>query len=716
MGWFRNRWDGSDDPSRYVVCVRRTDDGKAAGAGFVLGPDTVLTCAHVVNAALGRDMLDARPPGVVEVPVEVPDAESRYDSRRYPARVAHWIPPRAPDGGAVGAGSAEWLGDLAVLRVDGPAGGLPPGPPPAAMTAGHKVDAWHGGGRASTIARLTVAALHGPLAYLDGEPTGMAVGPGYSGSPLWCRAEQAVVGLVVGHFLPDGGAGASLALGFQSVIRRSWAVPWQAVEAELRPLGVLDGVRPAPVEPDDPAFELLVEAIEDALPSGSGRGDCARRLARLCGVEPGSDVVPPSPEEFAAFVLTHPRALAALTGILRRDNPRAADRVLAAGALSRTPRLLSAAEYTDLRGLLRTIPAAVLGRFPEAVRAALPHLAARPGGDTVDALLDHLEGLPGDGHASGDERRVPALLRVMEYVGALCPDTQRARLRIWADGVARRLGIERSALGERRYDAQEWARSARGRATRIRVLVQVAKAGRGRHRLRIWCDEGTGPRQVSTESVKSYSASEAAREVLRVLDSLTPPAEDERPPLVEVLVDRGGLNLPVDEWAARDPAELVPGVLGVEFPLVVHCPELLRRNGRFVARWRTRWSRLDSGKALVVSEPTDRDALYSRLVNQVDTVRVSVDVPPGPPRDRIVQTCLALGIPVVMWDRREEGSSHSVRHMAQVATRELPDGVHSYRANAQANPPEFPGRPVLAWADADRTVPRLHLSEPQEGP
>ncbi|MFB7508414.1 VMAP-C domain-containing protein, partial [Streptomyces broussonetiae] len=451
-------------------------------------------------------------------------------------------------------------------------------------------------------------------------------------------------------------------------------------------------------------------------PWPNDRGGYARRLARLCGVEPGSDIAPPSPEEFAGFLLTHPRSLAALSGLLRRDDPGTADRLLAAGGLSRTPRLLSPVEYADLRGHLRALDPAVTARFPETVRAALPHLAARPGGDSVDALVDHLEILPGDGHAGDDEPRVPALLRVIEYLGALLPDTQRARLRLWSDGVAGRLGIERSALSERRYDAQEWARSVRGRAARVRVLVQVTQAGRGRHRLRIWCDEGAGPRQVSAESLQTYTASEAAREVLRALDSLAPPPEDERPPLVEVLVDRGGLNLPVDEWAARDPAELVPGVLGVEFPLVVHCPELLRRNGRFVSRWRSRWNRLDSGETLVVSDATDRDALYPTLVNQLDTVRVFVDVSPGPPRDRIVQTCLAVGIPVVMWDRGEDGPSHSVRHMARVATRELPDGVHSYRASAQANPPEFPGRPVLAWADADRTVPRLHLSEPQEGP
>ncbi|MBT2493766.1 trypsin-like peptidase domain-containing protein [Streptomyces sp. ISL-96] len=710
MGWFKAADDADEDPSLHVVSVRRTEDGKAAGAGFVLGADTVLTCAHVVNDALGRAMFEYRSPGPVVIRVQVSDASR---SQLYLARVAHWIPPRARDDGAVREGDGEWLGDLAVLRVDGPAEGLPAAPDRVAMAVGQEVGAWHGGGRAASLARLTVVSLHGSRGYLDGEATGMAVGPGYSGGPLWCRHERAVVGLVVAHFMPplDPATGARLAHSPQHLIRRSWGIPWQRVEAELRPLGLLDHLTPEALEPEDPAFVLLVEVIKDVLPSPNGRRDSAQRLARACGVGYGSDVTPPTPEEFAAFLLTHPRALAAFSGTLRRDSPAAADRLLAAGCLSRTPRLLSPQEYAQLRKHLRTMDRAVLGRFPEAVRAALPHLAALPGGDTLDALLDHLEALPGDGHSAGGERRVPALLRVMEYVGAMCPGPKRAQLRLWADGVAGRLSIARAALGERRLDAQEWARSARDRSARVRVLVQVTGAERRRHRLRIWCDEGAGPRQVSTASVVSYSASEAAREVLRVLDSLTPPAGDDRPPLLEVLVDRTSLNLPVDEWEARDP--IVPGVLGVEFPLVVHCPELLRRHGRFLSHWRSRWGRLDSGKTFVVSEPMDRDMIYSRLVNQLDTVRVFVDVPPGP-RDGIVQTCLALGIPVVVWDRGRDGASHVVKHMAEVATRELPDGVRSYRANAKASPPEFPGRPVLAWADADQSLPRLHLTEPQE--
>jgi hypothetical protein len=213
---------------------------------------------------------------------------------------------------------------------------------------------------------------------------------------------------------------------------------------------------------------------------------------------------------------------------------------------------------------------------------------------------------------------------------------------------------------------------------------------------------------------------------------------------VEVLVDRSDLNLPVDEWAAQAPGEVVPGVLGVEFPLVVHCPELLRRHERFLPDWRERWRKLDSGETLVVSDPAqDPQQIYYELMGRLDTVRVSVDVPKGP-REAIVEICLAVGIPVVVWDRGGDrstpgaatasssspassssvasspsvpstSSSHVVRHMAQVATRELPDGVRVYRAKARGtHAPEFPGRPVLAWADADRAVPRLHLTEPQE--
>ncbi|MGW0870290.1 VMAP-C domain-containing protein [Streptomyces sp. NPDC002740] len=740
MGWFKAVGvSGGGETASRVASVRRTADGETAGAAVVLGIDTVLTCAHVVNDALGRAPFETRTPRLDEVYVAL---DGPWRTERYPARVVHWIAPRARDGGEVRDGDGEWLGDLAVLRVDAPLDRVPAPAPRTAMTAGQKVRAWHGSGHGATFADLQVAALDGPIGYLDGKSTGMAVGPGYSGGPLWSE-EGAVVGLVAAHFMPPCGPdGVPLPASPQHLIRRSWGIPWQRVEAELRPLGVLgtEGLRGAgdagdagDAEFDEPAHGMLVAALRNALASPYTLGDTARLLAQECGITPGSPVTPPAVEEFADFLVTHPRALPALVEILRPKDPRSADRVLVAGRLTDTPLLLAPREHRRLHQVLRRVERPVLARFPEAVREATKRVAVPADGDTLDVVLDRLETLPGDGHSDDGGPRVPALLRVVEYIAALCPQPRKADLRLWSDGVAGRLGIPSAALRERRSDAEDWARLLRGGARRVRVLAQVTRAGRGRHRLRVWCDEGTGPRRMSTDSTATYSASGAARELLRVLESLAPSATDGARPLVEVLVDRADLNLPVDEWAARSPGEVVPGVLGVEFPLVVHCPELLRRHERFLPDWRERWRQLDSGETLVVSDAAqDPHQIYYELMGRLDTVRVCVDVPPGP-RDAIVQICLAVGIPVVVWDRGNDTaassvsssaalaaspsstSSHVVRHMEGVATRELPDGVRVYRANAKgARAPEFPGRPVLAWADADRTVPRLHLTEPQE--
>ncbi|MFI5962795.1 trypsin-like peptidase domain-containing protein [Streptomyces asoensis] len=775
MGWFRAvGTPGDAEAGSRVASVRRPADGRTAGAAVVLGIDTVLTCAHVVNDALGRALFETRTPRLDEVLVAL-DGPSR--TTRYPARVVHWIAPRALDGGAVRDGDGEWLGDLAVLRIEAPLGSVPAPAPRRAMTPGQKVRAWHGSGHGATFADLEVAALDGPIGYLDGKSTGMAVGPGYSGGPLWSEEDGAVVGLVAAHFMPPCGPdGARLPPDPQHLIRRSWGIPWQRVEAELRPLGALGpddacgpGARPGAdgggAESDDPAHGMLVTALRNALASPYTLGDTARQLAHECGLAPGSPVAPPTVEEFADFLVSHPRALPALVEILRPRDPRSADRVLVAGRLTDTPLLLAPREHRRLHQVLRRIDRPVLARFPEAVREATKRVAVPADADSLDLVLDRLETLPGDGHSDDGGPRVPALLRVVEYVAALCPQPRKADLRLWSDAVAVRLGIPPAALRERRSDAGDWARMLRGGSRRVRVLARVTRAGSGRHRLRVWCDEGTGPRQMTVDSSATYSASGAARELLRVLESLAPSVTDGARPLVEVLVDRGDLDLPVDEWAAQAPGEVVPGVLGVEFPLVVHCPELLRRHERFLPDWRERWRQLDSGETLVVSDPAqDPHQIYYELMGRLDTVRVSVDVPAGP-RETIVEICLAVGIPVVVWDRgngagetsspaaaassapspgsssaSSPGSSspavsssaastasppsapssapsHVVRHMAEVATRELPDGVRVYRANARGTrAPEFPGRPVLAWADADRTVPRLHLTEPQESP
>ncbi|WP_241779121.1 serine protease [Streptomyces rimosus] len=63
---------------RSFVSVR--GDGRAVGAGVLVSDDLVLTCAHVVNSALGRDRYEQALPGPghtvrLRLPHVAPDRE-----------------------------------------------------------------------------------------------------------------------------------------------------------------------------------------------------------------------------------------------------------------------------------------------------------------------------------------------------------------------------------------------------------------------------------------------------------------------------------------------------------------------------------------------------------------------------------------------------------------------------------------------------------------
>ncbi|MEV7414991.1 serine protease [Streptomyces sp. NPDC089919] len=718
MGWFHRGGTADADPRYCVVSVLRSGVNLTAGAGVLLTAGAVLTCAHVVNDALGRPAFEPGSPGEARL-----DLSLRTPSRvfRRQARLAHWIPPRRRDGGypVREKRDLDWYGDLAVLVLERPGDfhGRPPRWVP--MEPGQRLRAWHGTGLGSSFADVRVKTLDGAVAYLDGEATGMAIGPAYSGGPLWSETAQGVAGLVTGHFMPpDPGTGRALPLS-QQIARRSWGIPWQQVQQELWAAGAapLFEEGTAETDPDDPALPLLADLLETVLPSAERRRDRARAVAERCGYAYPSDGSAPGHQEFARLLVTDPRALAALTEAMRLEDPDGTERLLQARLLSRVPLLLSPREFDRLRGQLDELPETVRARLPQAMRAALPLAAALPGGERLDEVVTGLERLSGDSHGDPSGPRVPGLLRVVEFLAAISPAGPRARLRLWSLGVADRLGIPGSALAERRSEAEEWARTRGSRTAPLRVLVQVQTlTGTDRYRLRLWCDEGAGPRQVSGEGERVYSGAQAAGEVLRALESLCRAADPgEHRPLVEALVDRAGLNLPIDEWEKDDPEDVVPAVLGAEYQVVVNCPELLRRNERFLPDWRRRWRQLDTGVALQFSDTAmGAREIYGTLMDRADAVRVSVAVPAGL-REEIVQVCLAVGVPVVVWDRAGEGRSAAVAQMDVVTTRELPEGVRSYRAKTVHRPRDYPGRPVLAWADADRTVPQLYLSEPQEG-
>ena len=147
------------------------------GAGFLVGDRGVLTCAHVINAALGRGSQAVdRPDRAVAVDfplLAVPVAAQ-------PAAVVRWLPV-----------AAAGEGDVALLQL---AGAPPPGATPATLVQadepwGHRFRVcgfpagYDGGDWAS--GRLLEAQATRWLQVEDDKATGHWVQPGYSGAPVW---------------------------------------------------------------------------------------------------------------------------------------------------------------------------------------------------------------------------------------------------------------------------------------------------------------------------------------------------------------------------------------------------------------------------------------------------------------------------------------------------------------------------------------------------
>jgi len=169
------------------VVVRVLDDtGEPVGAGMLLGPDLVATCAHVVADAARGDANGPPParPVRVDVPMVAPGAW-------ISARVARWQPI-----------AADGSGDIAVLQLDRP---VPAG---ARMPPLRRIDQlWghefrvlgfpeglaDGVWATGAIRGRQATGWHQLQATLGEQPI---VG-GFSGSPVWDDASGAVVGMTV---------------------------------------------------------------------------------------------------------------------------------------------------------------------------------------------------------------------------------------------------------------------------------------------------------------------------------------------------------------------------------------------------------------------------------------------------------------------------------------------------------------------------------------
>jgi energy-coupling factor transporter ATP-binding protein EcfA2 len=163
------------------------------GVGFLVAEQHVLTCAHVVNLALGRDRRAQNPPTEL-VDLEFPLADDAFCR----AQVTRWEPP--PPSGIRGSEGADIAG-LVIVR-----GKPPPGVTPARLTsgvsAGCQVDVF---GCPDGVTRRpdgvwapgrVAGVVGGELLQIDADrDAAWQAQPGFSGSPVIDRASGAVIGM-----------------------------------------------------------------------------------------------------------------------------------------------------------------------------------------------------------------------------------------------------------------------------------------------------------------------------------------------------------------------------------------------------------------------------------------------------------------------------------------------------------------------------------------
>ncbi|MCX4529864.1 serine protease [Streptomyces sp. NBC_01551] len=327
-------------------------NGRPIGGAFLAAPDRLLTCAHVVNMALGRDgESTSRPsePVTLDFPLVAPGV-------RVTAEVEHWVPPgRTPPE------------DVAGLRLTAS--------PPSAATAAALINAPEtfdlrgvvlGFPELSDSGVWSIGRLRGRQArgwvQIDVDGTSQFdIRKGFSGVPVWDPERAAAVGMVVTAWRGSG-------------IRSAYMVPtaglfeaWPRLRSMAQPPTPFPGLRPFSEAEADVFFgrdglsgqivrrSRVAPVVTVIGPSGVGKSSLVRAgvLPRL-RAEPGTVVVSMRPSEARTPLRSLAFALdRALAG--ERANGTTAD----SDAVQRLDRVTELAERIARDGL-REITGAVL--------------------------------------------------------------------------------------------------------------------------------------------------------------------------------------------------------------------------------------------------------------------------------------------------------------------------------------------------------------------
>ncbi|MFI6157898.1 trypsin-like peptidase domain-containing protein [Kitasatospora sp. NPDC051170] len=712
------------DPRRLaLICGGTSEDVRSVGSGYLIGPRLVLTARHVVT----QKGLDAPWPAIE-------------------AQVGH---PGEVVVRTVGVGKV-WPHpsglDVALLLLDDDV--AVPEPVRWGRPTGRGVLQYEALGfpRASVHReKHEVEHLRGDLPLLssgtsrhyvldqriapDPQPDGRKAWAGASGAAVFC--ESRLVGVVVQYDQAHGNRRLRACPAhdfarndvFEKVLARYGDGTPDLGEIRAS----LPGERP-PTERS--SFDLeLEQSLWQWLGSDDRSASHARPLAERLGYSVPTDYKPTT-RNLVDLVATDPRALPSLSGTLAGalTAPDSRDQLTALLTRARatgTSLLLSLDEHERLLSLLRDTcggdPALLPRSAREALRyAVLPEPVSRPGfsAEDLEAAVEALEELSDGEPVPSGTPTVPALLRVIEYLAAAVGEERGEELRRWSNGVAGRTGIHQTALHERREDAQRWG--AQKAAPMSRVVLELTTdraAGEERYFCRTFLARQDGTHSPLHESMTvSRTPEEVARYLCEVVESVAG-EWDRDVPWVKVLVDEKGLHLAVDEWNPGASNPYVPGLpIGAEFRLTLSCPQMSATVRSRDDDQRRRWKE-GSAESLVTDGTKLVQALKS--TSHRNTNRVVLHAPRGAQQERLLAICLALGVPVVLWDREGGGfEGASIRRRLDPAGQlsSLPERVRDFRNEVFDDPPAHSARPSLVWEDGNEGLEpaSLKLMDPRK--
>lgn len=168
-----------------------------AGMGVLVGPRHVVTCAHVINSALGRKEGEQKPPTKAQrVSVDFPMASEK---NLIDGRIVNWRP--------VG----QRRGDMAVVELSREApeecGVAILADVPAGAMEGNALSVFGIAGGASfglhVAARFTGSASADRMQIGGADALGAFVLPGYSGAAVWDERHAVTIGMSVARLVPE---------------------------------------------------------------------------------------------------------------------------------------------------------------------------------------------------------------------------------------------------------------------------------------------------------------------------------------------------------------------------------------------------------------------------------------------------------------------------------------------------------------------------------